>query len=331
MALYIHNGSGWQELTGTDQPYIHNGSGWQGVKEAYIHDGTTWRLSYQYDSTAPTSTGAPVANRSTNGTIIPVGVGAVSDTESGVTNVVLQRKYVLNGIEYPSAAGEDRITIYNGAPVSTVAGGTYNDAIANDIRKSPASNSNRTVYYRLRMTDSAGNIGYTAWGPGVPTRPLGTFTINATQSSTWETAGTASWRTDTDDVVSGRFDSSYEMQSGYWFYGTAVQTLAVGYTPNSATIYMQRSGTAGSSGNNRIGVHDYATRPAAPNLTYYVTDTGPSLTASAAVEYPLPAGFLDYIGGGYFYGIGTLDSPGYRRLTGLSANGQSGQLKITYT
>lgn len=330
MAIYVYDGTTWQLV---DRPHVYDGTAWQPVTEAYVYDGTAWRLAYQYDVTAPASS-TPTATRVSAGTTMTVGYSSATDSESGVVSVVLMRRYSYNGVFYPSSSGEDRHTVYSGAAVSSVAGGTYADSIASSIRKNPTTNKDYTVQYRLRMTDAAGNVAYTSWSTGVQTKPLGTFTVNATQTSTWETGGTASWRTDTDDVASGFLDP-WGTMTGYWFYGSTLQNLCVGYTPNSATIYMERSGNSGTSGNNNISPHTYATRPASGAPTTYMTtneDTGPNLTGTdASVTYTLPSAWRTLMGAGTMYGVAAVDSGGYRRLKGLGQIANSGQLSIGFT
>lgn len=333
MPILVHNGTDWQVASqpGGLRPYVHNGSGWQPVSSVYAHDGATWRLVYQFDATPPTSA-APTATRVSAGTTMTVSYSSITDSDTGVVSAVLQRRYIYDGITYPNAEGEDRHTIYSGAATPTVAGGSFTDTIDASIRKDPINNRDYTVSYRLKMVDAAQNIGYTDWSTGVQTKPLGTFTINATQTSTWETAGTPGWRTDTDDVVSGFFDSTYATQTGYWFYGPAVQSLCVGYTPASATIFMQRKGSNGVSGSNNIAPHVYATRPTTPAVLSAYEDNGPSLTGSdASATYSLPAGWLSLMGDGTMFGVAAVDSGGYRRLYGLSSKNTSGSLTIVFT
>jgi len=42
MPTYVHDGSMWQELTGTDRPSVHAGGSFQGVDEIYVHNGVGW-------------------------------------------------------------------------------------------------------------------------------------------------------------------------------------------------------------------------------------------------------------------------------------------------
>lgn len=188
-----------------------------------------------------------------------------------------------------------------------------------------------SVWYRVRAIDSRNNTSYSGWATNVA-KPLGTFYVVAAQTWTWETAGTPSWRTDTDDVVSGRLDANYETQSGFWFYGTGVADTCKGYAPDSGTVLLQRQGTSGFSGAVNIGTHTSNTRPAsAPTVSNIAT--GPSFAgvANQVLYHTITAGQLTALGNGNATGFASTDPGGYRRLAGVSSNGYSGMLTLTFT
>lgn len=235
---------------------------------------------------------------------------ATTDAGSSVASVLLDVSY--DG----GASLAESVTVDASA-------GTTNHTI-------PNGNRNQTVYYRLRATDSVGNVSTTSWVVKTP-KPLGTFYVVATQTSTWETAGTPSWRTDTDDVVSGRLDSNYETQSGFWFYGTGVSNTCKGYTPDSGTVLVQRQGTSGLSGTVSIGTHASTTRPASAPAVSNIA-TGPDLTGSSnqVAYHTITPAQLTALKDGTAAGFASTDPGGYRRLAGLTSTSFSGMLTLVF-
>ena len=337
MAIYIHNGTGWQVASqpGGLRPYVHNGTAWQPVTEVYVHDGTAWKLSYQYDATAPSSS-TPTATRVSTGSTMTVNYGTITDNESGITKVALYRRYYYNGA-YDSSTGTLRTTIYNGTAVSSVAAGSYADGISTAIRKNPTDNKDYTVYYRLEMTDAAGNVGYTPWSTGVPTKPYGTFAINPTASKVWA-VDFSSWYT-TDLVVSGWYDATGGYQNGYLFYGAQFPNTCVGYSPDSATIFFIRNGSFGYSGDNYFSVHAHQSQPTTPTVNTAYMTTGPNLTGSnASATWTIPSTWYDEIAAGTILGFTTrggssgkvTSSTSYRQLQSI-ATSNTGNVTFTFT
>jgi hypothetical protein len=202
------------------------------------------------------------------------------------------------------------------------------------------------VEYRLVTTDQYGNVTNGAASTSKYAKPKGTFNITAAATATYETAGTASWRGDTDDVISGYADGTYAMQTGCWFYGTSINDTCKGYAPDSATLLFARSGSQGYSGNVWFqGI----TNTASPGGTTAPTtvgssDTGPNMVgADDVVQHPLPAGMRTNMGNNTLKGFAIIhtDVPGahahagsqtcYRRLKGLSSNSLTGLIAVTYT
>lgn len=310
MPIFIHNGTGWQVASqpGGLRPKVHDGTAWQPATEVYAHDGTGWKLVYQYDATAPTG-GTVTVTKNSNGAIMDVAWTTVTDTESGITSVVLERKtQISGGVE---SASSDRYTIYSGTAVSSVAGNSYSDSIDTGIRKDPATNKDWFVFYRLRMTDFAGNTSYSPWVQQT-TKPLGTFIIDPTASKT-RAVDNGAWNS-TTLVISGWYDSTGGYQNGYFFYGSAISTVCAGYAPNSGTLRLVRNGAYGSSGQNYIMVHAHTSQPAGaptPNTAYF--DAGPNLTGSgASANHPLPSGWMALMQSGVMAGVLTTGSREYK-------------------
>jgi hypothetical protein len=343
VGIYVRDATTWQDaaVTGsaTLRPHVHNGTAFQPCREVWVRDANDWRVAYQYDTTAPTAA-TPTVTKLANGATMSVTYGTVTDTESGITSVTLERYHTVGAT---ASSTTTQTTIYSGAATATVAGATFTDSIATSIRKNPTDRSDYFVYYRLRVLDAAGNLAYTAWSTGTATKPLGDFSIGAIDSATWKTSGTPGWRSDTDDVVSGYFDTSYSLQTGYWFYGSQVSSICAGYAPNSGTILMIRQNSPNSGAGstpNRIAPHGYGTRPTTPTYdTGNVDLTGPTLASGGSlVTYSMPAAWMALMQSGAMDGVAAVnsgatgtDTNGYRRLMGRSSNVYTGLLTLTFT
>lgn len=342
MGIFVRDATTWQDasVTGstTLRPHVHNGVAFQPCREVWIHNGAGWESAYQFDITAPTAS-RPTTTKLANGATMQVNYGAITDSGAGVTSVTLERYHVVRGL---ASSTTTQTTIYSGAATASVAGGTFVDSIANGIRKNPTDGDDYQIFYRMRMVDAAGNLGYTSWSVATITKPLGSFAIAAIDTATWKTSGTAGWRSDTDDVVSGYFDTSYSLQTGYWFYGSQVGSICAGYAPNSATILMirQESPNSGAGATpNRIAPHNHTTRPTTPTFDSGLIDAGPTLASGGTlVTHPLPATWMSSIGSGGIEGVAATnsgstgtDTNGYRRLMGRGSNAYSGLFTLTFT
>lgn len=235
----------------------------------------------------------------------------VTDALSSVSSVVIEVSYD-NG----SSVGQE-ITV-------GTTGASTNHSVASGKRGGP-------VWYRVRAIDAQNNTSYSSW-VAKTAKPLGTFYVTAYQTWTWETAGTAAWRTDTDDVVSGRLDASYETQTGFWFYNTGVADTCKGYSPNSGTLLVQRQGSSGISGAISIGTHASTTRPASVPTVSNIA-TGPTLSGvlNQIAYHTLTGPQLTALGNGTASGFASTDPGGYRRLAGVATTGYSGLLTLTFT
>lgn len=277
MPTYVHNGSGWQELTGTDRPYVHAGGSFQGVTNIYAHNGSGWQQVYQYDNTGPTGGGVTSIawNQSLPG--FTVNYASVSDSESGVATYKLQ--YSSNNSSWSDVSS------------ISVAGGSYSYSVSSGNRGS-------LHYFRTVAIDNASNTT-TSSSSSKYAKPLGTFYVTATGHGTYGSNG--GWRSDLGNlgsVFSGWIGSTYGYQYGHWFYGSTVEAVAKGYSPDSGTIRTYRSSSDGcSSAVVAFATHNYASQPsgAPANDTTYWT-TGTSQTVGNAREFTLTSGTLSRIG-----------------------------------
>lgn len=276
MPTYVHNGSGWQQLTGTDRPYVHAGGSFQGVKNIYAHNGSGWQQVYQYDNTGPTGGGVTSIawNQSLPG--FTVNYASVSDSESGVATYKLQ--YSSNDSSWSDVSG------------ISVLGGSYSYSVSSGNRGS-------LHYFRTVAIDNASNTTASS-SSSMYAKPLGTFYVTTTGHGTYGTSG--GWRTDLANLTSiftGWISTVYGFQYGHWFYGTGVSTVAKGYAPDSGTIRTYRSSADGCSGATvAFGTHNYASQPAsAPAADTTYSTTGTSQTQGNAREFTLSAATLGRI------------------------------------
>lgn len=197
------------------------------------------------------------------------------------------------------------------------------------------ANRGKRVEYRLTAIDNVGNTTVGGVSASYYSKPLGTFFVAPIESATFKTAGTDAWRGDTDDVISGYLDATYDRQYGSWFYGaTAISDVCKGFSADEIKIIMVRDGSSGSSGANAIQQHSNATKPSGSTFLTLVgsSDAGPTLTGpDALANYVLPSSWYANFASGASKGIATVTDPAtYRRLQGRTDNGYSGILTLTF-
>lgn len=279
MPTYVHNGSGWQELTGTDRPYVHAGGSFQGVTNIYAHNGSGWQQVYQYDNTGPT--GGGISSISWNQSLpgFTVNYASVSDSESGVASYKLQ--YSSNNSSWSDVT----------TGLST-GGGSHSYTVT-------SGNRGTLHYFRTVAQDNAGNTSSSA-SSSKYAKPLGTFYVTATGHGIWASAGSGSWRSDlgaVGEIFHGWFNTTYAYQYGHWFYGSGVDAVAKGYAPDSGTIRTYRSSSTGCTGDRvSFATHNYGSQPSGtPSLdrTNYFNDGEQS--QGNAKEYALSSGALNRI------------------------------------
>jgi len=294
MPTYVHDGSGWQELTGTDRPYVHAGGSFQGVTNIYAHNGSGWQQVYQYDNTGPT--GGGITSISWNQSLpgFTVNYASTSDAGSGVSSYDLQ--YSSNNSSWSTVTS-----------IST-SGGSHSYSVS-------SGNRGNIHYFRTVATDAANNTTTSA-ASSAYAKPLGTFYVTATSHGTYGSTG--GWRSDLGNIgsiFSGWISSTYGYQYGHWFYGTSVAAVAKGYAPDSGTIRTYRSSADGcSSAVVAFGTHDYASQPSgapANDTTYYTTGT--SQTQGNAREFTLTSATLGRIA--VYSNFGMFMYPGYSNGT----------------
>lgn len=274
------------------------------------------------DTTPP---GCPTPTASWNQGLpgFTVSYGAFTDLQGGSSQLEISFD---NGVTVASSLS------------ATAGGGSYNHTI-DDSRRGTV------IYYRTKATDSLGNVGTSPW-VAVTAKPKGTFTVRASQTATWKTAGTDAWRTDTQDVICGFYDYVNAIQYGFWMYGNDIANTCKGYAPDSAKLFLIRIGREGLSGPITVHLH---TSTSATGDGYasilpndYITVSPEMSGTDWSLDYTLPAGFLTKLGNGTAKGLGTRPNPDskwapeevdpwtYRRLRGLNIDNNTGRLTLVF-
>ena len=94
MPTYINNAGNWVELSGSDRPYLNVSGNWQGAKNIYAKVSGTWQTVYQYDNTGPSISDWTIYGDDSNQMTFAWSGGAlVTDSESGVVNVLVEYQY----------------------------------------------------------------------------------------------------------------------------------------------------------------------------------------------------------------------------------------------
>ena len=181
MPTYVHNGTAFQELTGTDQPFVNVAGTFQGVKNVYVYASGAWRTVYEYDITAPTIPTPTVVNATTSHT---VSWTALSDNASGVVSATLYQRFV--GSTSGDVVGSSYVLPSFGA-------GSTSLSVPLNRRKQGAGES-WSAYYYIVATDAAGNTGTGANSASMATTPYDI--VNPTIASLSAVDTTASLKTD---------------------------------------------------------------------------------------------------------------------------------------
>lgn len=181
MPTYVHNGTAFQELTGTDQPFVNVAGTFQGVKNVYVYAAGAWRTVYEYDITAPTIPTPTVVNATTSHT---VSWTALSDNASGVASATLYQRFV--GSTSGNVAGSSYTLPSFGA-------GSTSISVPLNRRKQGAGES-WSAYYYIVATDAAGNTGTGSNSASMATTPYDV--VNPTIASLSAVDTTSAFNTD---------------------------------------------------------------------------------------------------------------------------------------
>lgn len=180
-----------------------------------------------------------------------------------------------------------------------------------------------------RVLGKIGTVGAPA-APAPPSAPppaasAGVTTFPAVDSGSFRDG---SWRGDTSDVIQGDAPGyAGHGNNGAWFYGSAPESLA-GATVTKAEVYLPSGSSSVSTPAVHLYRHGSRTRPAG-DVTRLAGPFDVAKPWGTAGWYPFDTAAAQVIvnlGGG----VGIAGTP-YARLDGLSKNGQSGALRITWS
>jgi hypothetical protein len=329
MPTYVHNGSGWQELTGTDRPYVNISGTFQGVKNIYAHNGSGWQQVYQYDNTGPT---VPTPTASPSGADWTVSWGAITDSESGVATATCYQLYV------GSTSGFVPGSSYS-IPSGAFGGGSTTFTVPTNRRNTPSGETWYVTYYII-ATDNAGNSTQGGNSTTTYTRPYGNYTFAPANADAWNGSQWMGLTTAGEGMV--RYSSSYP--SGAWFYGTSIYDACKTFAADSGTIWIQRPG-ASQTFNGNTGTFYLKACDRVSNAAQY---TAPTFVGTQATQYlagydatalvTVPGDWLTAWANGTAYGAGLYyhtNQPGYLRGLTVSTNNNpygiySGTIFLTY-
>jgi hypothetical protein len=288
MALYVHNGTSFVsgEVTSSDRIYVHNGTSFDAgaVKNAYIHNGAGWQQVWQYDATAPTISAFTTSGQ-TNGDIQFAWTGGalVTDSESGVTQVLVQQQYTPYG---GSGEGWNTVANWTSGEWAASSGSFVTNPPATKRRQQsqatfpyPESVSRYYSGYRVIAYDAAGNSS-TSGEVACFTKPYGPwYLVPQVVGDSYQT-GVGFYGLTTASVRSGDATGLGGLNWAYgcWFYGDLIEDThlvrdASGnrYAANSGTLAVQRYQSQGTSGTWAFQPH---------NLRYSNGATGATFTGN---------------------------------------------------
>lgn len=196
-----------------------------------------------YDVTAP-SVSPPTS--SPNGSSYDVSWGAITDGGMGVSSAKIITVY------YGNSSGVQHAAPWT-IPSGSFGGGSTTFSIPTNRRNTPGGETWDVTYY-ITATDAAGN-SYTTGGSGSKyTRPYGTYNISANSSRSYDSLyprWLGSGITDYTAVRAGSSSVSINY-TGLFFYGSKLTDACLGFEPDNATLFAQRSGSMGNSGTYRF-------------------------------------------------------------------------------
>lgn len=324
--IYVNRGgTTWDNVGRTELKVNIGGSTWVNPRRVYVNrGGTNWGSPiWVYDETAPT--GGQINGLAWSDGVrgFNVAYAAVSD-ESGIAEYSLQ--YSTNN------------SSFTGIGSLSTSGGVFPHTL-------PLGDRNGTVWYRTYMRDTVGNERVSSPSFGGTPKPYGSFTVTPTDWDTWETGaggGGATWKgydsgQSRNYLWSGYVSSTWANQYGFWFYGSnAFYTKTKGYTPDSATVFYNRTSTSGGNGDVYFALHGHSTRPGTPNLTAYDPWSGPGGTQGYSHEGSLSLAARQNIAtngsvGIFMYPGVANNSSYYRVVDSPSISANSGRVTLNYT
>lgn len=145
------------------------------------------------------------------------------------------------------------------------------------------------------------------------------------------------WRTDAFEARTGKFDNTWGIQMGLFFYGTAFEDNCRGHIPASVTILLIRNGTNGNTGTVDIWGHGYASKPSgAPSLVSGTGFTsanvfaGSDATGTETIPNTVESYIMDGTVKGFAVWHNSTSTTLYRVFRGPDTNGFAGLVSLTF-
>ena len=207
-----------------------------------------------YDVTAP-SVSPPTS--SADGSSFTVTWGAITDGGMGVSSAKVYALYNFSGSSTGYVVGSSYPI-----PSGSFGGGSTTFGVPTNRRNTQGGLSWVVGYY-IRAYDAAGNSYQTGTSAYKFTRPYGTYEIAANSSRSYDSLyprWLGSGITDYTAVRAGNsgLPTNY---TGLFFYGTKLEDACLGFEPDNATLFAQRSGSMGYSGTYRFAPCSNTSQP----------------------------------------------------------------------
>lgn len=312
MTLQVGVGGAWSTVTEGAPLKVGVSGAYQQIQQISVGAGGTWHLAWQYDVTAPSVRSFTVTGQSSADMRFAWSGGAlVTDTGSGVASVKIQRQYTPYG---GSGEGWTDVRTLSQAEWEATSGSfDFTPSTTKRHQRSTSAPYSDTVsrYYMGFRVVAVDNVSLTTTTAETKalTKPYGTITVAPGTTWTYNNTLISSgvWGNFGAGLVQcgdGSGSGSYNSLAGAYAYGTGIATASDGYAPTSGTIYIQRYGSSGVSGNWYLQPHDQTTLggsdPTFSGTIYTATISGTDDFETCT----FPAGWLTSVADGTLKGIG---------------------------
>jgi len=343
MSVKVGVGGVWTTLAEGAPLKVGAGGTFRQVQNIKVGVGGVWTQVWQYDVTAPSVRAFTVTGQSDADMRFAWSGGAlVTDSGSGVASVKIQRQYTTYA---GSAEGwTDVQTLLQAEWEATSGSFDFAPTTAKRHQRSTSAPYADTVtrYYMGFRVVAVDNVGLTTTTAEVKalTKPYGTIVVvpvdtGWSYNNTLISAGV--WLNFTNGKIQcgdGSGSGSYNCLAGGWAYGTGIAEASDGYTPASATVYIQRYGAQGVSGSWNLQYHDKTVfggaDPTFAGTVYVASISGTDDFETCA----FPAGWLTAVANGTLKGVGLVKngSSTWRVLRGYGeGSSNSGKIELVFS
>lgn len=289
-----------------------------------------------YDVTAPS---VLPPSSSPNGSSYDVSWGAITDGGMGVSSATIYAVYSYSGI---NNAGGTFVGSSHPIPSGNFGGGSTTFSVPINRRNTQGGLAWVVAYY-ITVTDAAGNSFQTSPSVYKYTRPYGTYEIYANSSGSYDSVYPRWLGSNITDYTAVRAGSSSvtgttpnNSYTGVFFYGTKLADACLGFEPDNATLFAQRTGSMGNSGTYRFAPCSNTSQPGgAPSPNYYDVLNVSLSGADVATNVPI-INFATNISSGSVGSIALITvgsgTTSYKHLygAGQGAYGQGGKVTLSF-